>query len=84
MAPERHEDARRSVKGGVSFPRPNGSTLQLAAVSASAGYGLFARLLCRKGSKMDKHFHRLCSSYPNEKLYTISTLPMSSRPPITE
>jgi hypothetical protein len=41
---------------------------------------VFARLLCRKGSTMDKHCHRLCSSYPNEKPHTISTRLMSPDP----
>ncbi len=42
--------------------------------------GPFARLLCRKGSKMDKHFHRLCSLYPNKWPPTISTRLMGPHP----
>ncbi|TDQ25271.1 hypothetical protein DEV91_11451 [Phyllobacterium brassicacearum] len=63
MAPEA---ARRCE--GRSLPPPSSSTLQLAAVSASGAYRLFARLHCRKGSKTDEHFHRLHSSYPKESL----------------
>ncbi len=36
--------------------------------------------MIEKGSKMDKHFHRLCSSYPNEKPHTISTRLMGTDP----
>ncbi|TDQ16750.1 hypothetical protein DEV91_13132 [Phyllobacterium brassicacearum] len=74
MAPETAKRCEERCEGRGLIPRPSSSTLQLAAGSASAGYGLFARPLCRKGLKMDKHFHRLCSSYPNEKPHTISTL----------
>ena len=65
---------------GVAFPSAERFDTQACRRSASAGLGLFARLLCRKGSKMDKHFLSLCSSYPTEKPHTISTPFVSLRP----
>ena len=53
MAPETARRCEEKREGRGLSPGPNGSTLQIAAVSVSGGYGLFARLQRRKGSKMN-------------------------------
>src|SRR6185312_4531458 len=68
------------TRWSMSFHRRSASTRQVAAVSASAGCGPSARLLCREGLENGEHFLRLRSSYPNRWPHTISTRFTSSRP----